>query len=118
MSLSGKINFKILKLKKGSTIAFGAIPKPIYESMNMQFQKNKLDKNCFVIGHDGYTHGWTKQEITQFNQGSVLEISCRAGDFKVTQKNKSCSAKLPTDVELFVFMVLSGEAQVKMTHMM
>lgn len=118
MSLSGKINFKVLKLKKGSIIAFGAMSKPIYESMNMQFQKNKLDKNCFVIGHDGYTHGWTKQEITQFNQGSVLEISCRAGDFKVTQKNKSCSAKLPTDVELFVFMVLSGEAQVKMTHMM
>jgi hypothetical protein len=48
MSLSGKINFKILKLKKGSIIAFGAIPKPIYESMNMQFQKNKLDNNIVL----------------------------------------------------------------------
>ncbi len=60
LSLSGKIQFKILQMKKNAQIIFGAIPKKVYESMNEKWDAAKLNQDSFALGNDGFRFGWHK----------------------------------------------------------
>jgi len=45
-----------------------------------------------------------------------LELCQKGEELKITQKNKSNTAKLPTDIDLFVVIALIGECQLKVNH--
>ncbi len=93
------------------------MPKNVYESMNEIWTPDKLDVNSFALGNNGYSKGWQKNEITQFGQGSTLELYYKNGELKIGQKSKSCLAKIPTDIDLFVFLIINGDTQVRVTHL-
>ena len=115
--LSGRLGFKMVQLKKGAIVIICVIPKKVYDSMTGEvWDMNKLEPGCYAVGNCQYNYGWEKCEIIEYAQSSILELSCKNNELKIFQKQKSCRAKVSADIDLYVVLALTGESQVRITH--